>query len=137
MERSAPRTSTAWARPRTSPTWCPTRTARPGWRSTPGEQGLLGQLLRANDLEREPRRQGGRRAHFAPDLLGAFLFRAAQTVAYQWLRNGEPIDGATQATLTPSQDGDYTCTVTATNHAGTTKQTSPVKKVKVSTGKGP
>ena len=65
---------------------------------------------------------------WAPDLLGAFLYRAPASFTYQWKRNGSDI--ATGATFTPSQAGDYTCTVTATNQAGSTSQTSAVKKVK-------
>ena len=66
---------------------------------------------------------------WAPDLLGAFLYRAPASFAYQWQRNGSNI--ATGPTFTPSLAGDYTCTVTATNQAGSTpSQTSSVKKVK-------
>ncbi len=67
---------------------------------------------------------------WAPDLLGAFLYRApASFGGYQWQRNGSPI--ATGPTFTPSLAGDYTCTLTATNQAGSTpSQTSSVKKVK-------
>jgi PKD repeat protein len=42
--------------------------------------------------------------------------------------NGSNI--ATGPTFTPTQAGDYTCTVTATNQAGSTSQTSSVKQVK-------
>ncbi len=66
---------------------------------------------------------------FAPDLLGAFLYRAPQTVHYQW-KNGPAPVGGDSATFTPTAAGDYTCTVTAANQAGTTEQTSGVKKVK-------
>jgi hypothetical protein len=38
--------------------------------------------------------------------------------------------GTNSATFTPSLAGDYTCTVTAANQAGSTSQTSSVKKVK-------
>lgn len=66
---------------------------------------------------------------WAPDLLGAFLYRAPASFAYQWTRNGSNI--ATGITFTPTAAGDYTCTVTATNQAGSTSQTSAAKKVKV------
>lgn len=66
---------------------------------------------------------------FAPDLLGAFLYRAPQTVHYQWKNGNVPV-GGDSATFTPIAAGDYTCTVTAANQAGTTVQTSAVKKVK-------
>jgi DNA-binding beta-propeller fold protein YncE len=67
---------------------------------------------------------------WAPDLLGAFLYRAPASFAYQWKLDGMDI-AATSATFTPTAAGDYTCTVTATNHAGSTSQTSSVKKVKL------
>ena len=59
---------------------------------------------------------------WAPDLLGAFLYRAPATFAYQWKLNGSDI--ATGPTFTPEVAGDYTCEVTATNHAGSASQTS-------------
>jgi len=65
---------------------------------------------------------------WASDLLASFLFRAPASFAYQWKRNGANI--ATGPTFTPTQAGDYTCTVTAANQAGSTSQTSAVKKVK-------
>ena len=65
---------------------------------------------------------------WAPDLLASFLFRAPASFAYQWKLNGGNI--ATGPTFTPNLAGDYTCTVTATNQAGDTVQTSAVKKVK-------
>ena len=68
--------------------------------------------------------------YFAPDLLGAFLYRAPVpgTVAYEW-KKGNTVVGVA-STLRPTSSGDYTCAVTATNQAGTTAQTSAVKKVK-------
>jgi PKD repeat protein len=65
---------------------------------------------------------------WAPDLLASFVFRAPASFAYQWKLNGSNI--ATGPTFTPTQAGDYTCTVTATNQAGSTSQTSSVKQVK-------
>ncbi|MGH2975192.1 MAG: hypothetical protein ACRDLL_10050 [Solirubrobacterales bacterium] len=58
------------------------------------------------------------------DLLGAFLYRTPQSYAYSWLRNGETIAGATESTYRPRKPGIYDCRVTASNHAGTTAQTS-------------
>ncbi|MGC1798913.1 MAG: hypothetical protein WA701_00870, partial [Solirubrobacterales bacterium] len=66
---------------------------------------------------------------WAPDLLASFLFRAPATFAYQWKRNGANI--ATGATFTPTEPGDYTCTVTATNQAGSASQTSVAFNVPV------
>ena len=64
--------------------------------------------------------QGG----WAGDLLESFLYRAPQTFAYQWLRNGAEIAGATTNTLHAGRVGDYSCRVTAANFAGATSQTS-------------
>ena len=61
---------------------------------------------------------------WAPDLLGAFLFRAPRSFVYQWLLGGSEIVGATASTFTPTEPGDYTCRVTASNHAGSASQTS-------------
>ena len=69
------------------------------------------------------------RANFAPDLLGAFLYRAPDTVAYQWKRGTTNV-GADSGTFTPALPGDYTCTVKAENQAGPTQKISAVKKVK-------
>ncbi len=60
---------------------------------------------------------------WAPDLLGAFLYRAPENFAYQWLLDGDEIPGET-ASITPTEPGAYTCEVTASNHAGSTSQTS-------------
>jgi DNA-binding beta-propeller fold protein YncE len=61
---------------------------------------------------------------WAPDLLGAFLYRAPQAFAYQWSRDGADIPGATDSIYTAFADGSYTCRVTASNQAGSTPQTS-------------
>jgi hypothetical protein len=64
---------------------------------------------------------------WAPDLPASFLFRAPASFAVQWQQSGSNI--ATGPTFTPNVPGDYTCTVTATNQAGSTSATSAVKKV--------
>jgi hypothetical protein len=64
------------------------------------------------------------RGTWAADLLGSYLYRAPQSFAYQWLLGGSDVGGATLAAYTPTAPGSYTCRVTATNHAGSTKQTS-------------
>ena len=61
---------------------------------------------------------------WAGDLLGGFLFRAPRNFAYAWLRDGAPIEGATESTYTPSGGGSYSCQVTASNQAGSSSQTS-------------
>ena len=66
---------------------------------------------------------------WAPDLLGAFLYRAPQSFAYQWSRNGAEIGGATDPSYTAYVPGDYRCRVTATNEAGSTSQTSDTHTV--------
>jgi hypothetical protein len=64
--------------------------------------------------------QGG----WAADLVGSFLYRAPRTFAYQWLKNGAIINGATASTYTPTAGGSYSCRVTAANQAGSSGQTS-------------
>lgn len=61
---------------------------------------------------------------WAADTPAAFLARAPQTLAYAWSRDGQAVTGATTKTLPVSQAGAYTCTVTATNAAGSTQQVS-------------
>lgn len=58
------------------------------------------------------------------DLSGAHLFRAPRTFAYQWQLDGSDIPVATTSSYTFTEAGDYTCRVTAANHAGSTSQTS-------------
>ena len=55
---------------------------------------------------------------WAPDLLGAFLYLAPSSFAYQWTRNGADIAGANSSSYSASVPGSYTCRVTATNQAG-------------------
>ena len=69
--------------------------------------------------------QGG----WAPDAPASLFYRAPQSFAYQWLRGGAPIAGATQPTLSPASSGAYSCQVTATNYAGSTSQTSAAVSV--------
>jgi DNA-binding beta-propeller fold protein YncE len=64
-----------------------------------------------------------------PDLLGAFLFRAPRSFAYQWQLDGNDTPGATASSFTFTEAGDYTCRVTAFNHAGSASKTSDVFKV--------
>ena len=57
---------------------------------------------------------------WASDLYEASLYRAPQSISYQWLRNGTPIPGATASSYAATEVGDYACRVTATNAAGPT-----------------
>jgi DNA-binding beta-propeller fold protein YncE len=66
---------------------------------------------------------------WAPDLIGAFLYRQPLSFAYSWSLNAKPIKGATHKSTTASGPGSYTCAVTATNHAGSTKKTSAPRNV--------
>jgi hypothetical protein len=83
-------------------------------------------------------------ASWAPDLLESFLYRAPQSISTQWLKNGQPLPGETAGSLVATKKGvgTYSCQNTATNHAGSTTQTSaPVSifslgKAKVNTKKG-
>jgi hypothetical protein len=61
------------------------------------------------------------------DLVESFLYRAPQSFAYQWFRNGKPIAGATAASTVANKVGAYTCDVTATNFAGSEAWTSPLE----------
>lgn len=69
---------------------------------------------------------------WAADFAGSFVYQAPHSYAYQWTRNGAAIPGATTGALTATAPGSYACTVTATNQAGSTAQTSAAVKVKAS-----
>jgi hypothetical protein len=58
------------------------------------------------------------------DVPSSQLYRAAASFAYSWSVDGQPIAGATASTYTAPTFGDYRCTVTATNVAGSSAQTS-------------
>lgn len=67
---------------------------------------------------------------WAPDLLGAFLYRAPHTFSYEWTRNGSPIPGASGNSVSASAAGSYRCSVTASNAAGSAgPQTSEPRTV--------
>ena len=61
---------------------------------------------------------------WAADFAGSFVYQAPQSYAYQWSLNGAAIAGATSNTLTATTAGSYSCTVKATNHAGSANQGS-------------
>lgn len=68
---------------------------------------------------------------WAPDLLGSFLYRAPRSFAYSWSRNGVDIAGASESSFAPSAVGSYTCTVTGSNDAGSTAQTSSPTDIEI------
>jgi hypothetical protein len=70
---------------------------------------------------------------WAPDLLGAFLYRAPAGFAFKWSRDGVDLPGATTSTLTAPEPGSYRCTVTASNFAGSSAQTSDAHAVALPT----
>jgi hypothetical protein len=53
------------------------------------------------------------------DTIESFLYRAPQSTSFQWLRDKQPIAGATGPTLIATKVGDYLCRIAATNFAGT------------------
>ena len=74
---------------------------------------------------------------WAPDLLGSWLYRAPRSVAYSWTRDGAAIPGASGNTYTTTAAGSYRCTVSASNPAGSSSQTSVAHAVSPSTGGSP
>ena len=66
---------------------------------------------------------------WAPDLLGSWLYRAPQRLAYSWTRNGAAIPGAGGSSYGAAAAGEYRCTVTASNPAGSASQTSAAHAV--------
>lgn len=61
---------------------------------------------------------------WAPDQLESFLYRTPQTTSLQWLKNGQPIPGATATTYKAAAVGSYSCQSLAANQAGSSSQTS-------------
>ncbi|HEV7399672.1 MAG TPA: hypothetical protein VGN84_05325 [Solirubrobacterales bacterium] len=59
------------------------------------------------------------------DKIESFLYRAPQSVSYQWFRNRAPIAGATALTFVADKVGSYACQTTATNFAGVDAELSP------------
>ena len=60
------------------------------------------------------------------DDVGALLYQAPQSFSYSWMLNGVPVSGATSNSITATSAGNYACSVTATNAAGSTMLTSSV-----------
>jgi hypothetical protein len=61
---------------------------------------------------------------WAGDLAGGFFYQAPTTYRYQWNLNGAAIGGATAGTYAAVGVGNYTCTVTGSDQAGSSSQTS-------------
>jgi DNA-binding beta-propeller fold protein YncE len=61
---------------------------------------------------------------WSSDLIGSLLYRAPQSFSFSWSVDGKTIAGATTASIVASSPGGYACRATATNHAGSTTQTS-------------
>jgi DNA-binding beta-propeller fold protein YncE len=106
--------------------------------TAPARAPLAVALLRAPAGTASPIVSGGSRigsvlscsrGAWAPDLLGAFLYRAPRSFAYQWSFDGSDIQGATANSFTASAPGSYACRVTASNDAGSGSQTSAVHAV--------
>ena len=57
-------------------------------------------------------------------MLESLLYRAPESLAYQWSRDGNDLPGAETNSITADPEGSYRCRVTATNAAGATSQTS-------------
>lgn len=74
---------------------------------------------------------------WTPDAPGSFAYRAAQSYAFQWTRDGAAVPGATAATLVASAAGDYACSVQAGNLAGTTTAASAAHRVAARDGGTP
>lgn len=96
-------------------------------------------LLNAPQGEAAPQVTGGStpgselscsQGSWGADLLPAQLYRAPQSFAYSWSRDGQAIAGASTPTHTAAVAGEYRCTVSATNEAGTGAQTSAARVVK-------
>src|SRR4029077_19711830 len=70
---------------------------------------------------------------WASDTVASQLYQAPPSFTFQWSKGSSEIAGANQSTLTASSAGNYSCLVTAQNHAGTATQTSAPHQVVPST----
>ncbi len=71
---------------------------------------------------------------WAPDEVESFLYQAPHTYSYVWKMNGDQIAGADSSTYTPTASGDYSCTVTAANQAGSAQETTTTSTTVVALG---
>ncbi|HEX5527378.1 MAG TPA: hypothetical protein VFX44_09335 [Solirubrobacterales bacterium] len=67
---------------------------------------------------------------WAADYPGSYVYQAPRSFSYQWTRNGEAIGGATGPTYSAKSAGQYGCTVTALNQAGSASQASLTFNIK-------
>jgi hypothetical protein len=90
-------------------------------------------LLKAPSPGAAPKASGGPKpgstlsceaATWAPDLLEAAFYRGPTSTSLQWLKDGQPIAGATSGSLKVTSVGGYSCQSTAVNQAGSTSQAS-------------
>ena len=70
---------------------------------------------------------------WAGDVLESLAYRAPESLAYQWTRDGADLPGAEAKTssITADSEGSYRCRVTATNAAGATSQTSSAHAIDI------
>jgi len=66
------------------------------------------------------------------DAAGGNVYQAPNAFAYQWLRNGAPITGATAPAFVAKSAGQYSCTVTGSNPVGSAAQVAAAINVKAS-----
>jgi DNA-binding beta-propeller fold protein YncE len=73
--------------------------------------------------------------NWVPDYPGSYVYAAPTGFAYQWLKDGQAISGATGASYTATASGSYSCTVTATNRSGSASQASAGVRVTIAAPK--
>jgi hypothetical protein len=61
---------------------------------------------------------------WAADMTASLLYRAPHGYSYQWAQGSGALPGATSSSLNTGDVGDYRCSVTATNAAGSATETS-------------
>jgi DNA-binding beta-propeller fold protein YncE len=110
--------------------------------STPGAGGdgeVFPVLLYPPSGIHRPKLTGGKKpgsklkctqGRWASDTVEAFFYQSPQSYSYSWKRNRHKIRGAKKSSYKAHKAGRYTCTVTATNAAGSTRQTTKTHKVK-------
>jgi hypothetical protein len=95
-----------------------------------GAPGITGDSTAGSVLSCSP-------GSWAPDLLGSWVYRAPGSIAYSWTRDGAAIPGASGNTYASKAAGEYRCTASASNPAGSSSQTSVAHAVTPSGGASP